>query len=71
MNKTKYECKRCKHVSLIKIPNCQNCSSSEGYNKIKVIPDKYLKAIKESKEYLQKVKENRIELNRILVTNKK
>ena len=33
MDKTKYECKRCGHVLLIKIPNCPNCSSSDGYIK--------------------------------------
>jgi len=33
MNKTKYECKRCGHIYLIKTPNCENCSSSDGYTK--------------------------------------
>jgi len=39
--------------------------------KKKAIPEKYLKAIQESREYMEKRKDTKIELNRIIIANKK
>ena len=32
---TKYKCKRCGKVVAIKIPNCPECSSCDGYDEVK------------------------------------
>ena len=40
---TKYICKRCHKTVAIKLPNCPECSSSDGYDKIKLYYSESLK----------------------------
>ena len=37
--KTQYKCKRCGKIVAVKVPNCPECTSSDGYTKLESIAE--------------------------------